>query len=62
MTATEWITHFERLPESERKALIQYILKLEKPWIPESFRRGMLQAELGEFVEMEIALTQSPPI
>jgi hypothetical protein len=61
MTVAEWISQFKALPEPEREVLLRYVRHSQKPWIPESFRRGMLEADLGELVEMDIALTQSPP-
>ena len=60
MTVAEWISEFECLAEPEREVLIRYIRHSQKPWIPESFRQGMLEADLGELIEMKVALTQSP--
>jgi hypothetical protein len=60
MTVAEWISEFESLPGPEREALIRYIRHSQKPWIPESFRQGMIEADLGQLIEMEVALTQSP--
>ena len=61
MTAHEVIEHIKTLPETERKQVALFVLKSDKSWIPESFRQGMLEAERGEFVDMEIALHEKPP-
>ena len=61
MSASEIIEQFKALPETERKQVALFVLKSDKSWIPDSFRQGMLEAERGELVDMEIALHQPPP-
>jgi hypothetical protein len=61
MTAQDVIEQVKVLPETERRQVALFILKSDKSWIPESFRQGMLEAERGEFVDMEIALHEKPP-
>ena len=61
MTAREVIEQIKTLPEAERKQVALFVLKSDKSWVPESFRQGMLEAERGEFVDMDIALHEKPP-
>ncbi|HZO84455.1 MAG TPA: hypothetical protein VFC26_04535 [Verrucomicrobiae bacterium] len=61
MSASEIIEQFKALPEPERKQVALFVLKSDKSWIPDSFRQGMLEAERGELVDMEIALHEAPP-
>jgi predicted transcriptional regulator len=61
MTATDVIEQIKALPEAERKQVALFVLKSDKSWIPDSFRQGMLEAERGEFVDMEVALHEKPP-
>ena len=55
MNASEIIEQFKALPEPERKQVALFVLKSDKSWIPDSFRQGMLEAERGELVDMDIA-------
>ena len=61
MSASEIIEQFKALPEVERKQVAPFALKSDKSWIPDSFRQGMLEADRGELVDMEIALRETPP-
>jgi len=61
MTAQECIENFKTLPDSERQIVALYVLRMDKPWIPESFRQGMLEADLGCLVDMDDSLNQPPP-
>ena len=61
MSASEIIEQIKALPESERREVALYVLKSDKSWIPNSFRQGMLEADRGELVDMEIALREAPP-
>jgi predicted transcriptional regulator len=45
-----------------KKALdSQEQLESNESWIPESFRRGMADAEAGRFADMETVLSDAPP-
>lgn len=60
VSANEVIEQFKALSATERKQVALFILKSEKCWIPESFHQGMLEADRGELVDMEVALWQPP--
>jgi hypothetical protein len=61
MTATEIIEQFKALPAAERAQVTKYVVEHDDSWIPESFKRGMADAEAGRFVEMGTALSAAPP-
>ena len=53
MSATEIIEQFKGLPASERAQVTKYVVEHDDSWIPESFKQGMADAEVGRFVDME---------
>ena len=61
MSATEIIEQINKLPADERAQVTKYIVEHDDSWIPESFKRGMADAEAGRFVDMETVLSGAPP-
>ena len=61
MSATEMIEQFKSLPASERVQVTKYVVEHDDSWVPESFKRGMADAEAGHFVDMETVLSGTPP-
>ena len=61
MTATEIIEQIKALPATERAQVTKYVVEHDDSWIPESFKRGMADAEAGRFVDMETVLSGAPP-
>jgi hypothetical protein len=61
MTATEIIEQIKSLPASERAQVAKYVVEHDDSMIPESFKRGMADAEAGRFGNMETALSGAPP-
>ena len=61
MSATEIIEQFKSLPANERAQVTKYVVEHDDSWIPESFKRGMAEAEAGRFVDMETVLSGAPP-
>ena len=55
------IKQFQSLPANERAQVTKYVVEHDDSWIPESFKRGMADAEAGRFVEMETVLSDTPP-
>jgi hypothetical protein len=61
MSATEIIEQIKRLPAGERAQVAKYVVEHDDSWIPESFKRGMADAEAGRFADMETVLSGAPP-
>ena len=61
MTAVEIIEEFKELPPAERAQVAKFVMENDDLWIPESFKRGMADAEAGRFVDMETVLSGAPP-
>jgi predicted transcriptional regulator len=61
MGATEIIKQIKALPAAERAQVAKFVVEQDDSWIPESFKRGMADAEAGRFVDMETALSGAPP-
>ncbi len=61
MSATEIIEQIKALPPIERAQVTKYVVEHDDSWIPESFRKGMADAETGRFANMEVVLNDAPP-
>ena len=61
MSATEIIEQFKSLSATERAQVARYVVEHDDSWVPESFKRGMADAEAGRFAEMETVLSGTPP-
>jgi predicted transcriptional regulator len=61
MTAHAVIKQFKALPPKERAAVARFVVESDDSWIPESFKRGMADAEGGRFVDMDAVLNDAPP-
>ena len=61
MSATDIIEQFKALPASERAQVAKFVVEHDDSWVPESFKRGMADAEAGRFADMETALFETPP-
>lgn len=61
MTAQSVIDQFMALPPSERAQVARFVVESDDSWIPESFKRGMADAEAGRFADMETVLGGTPP-
>jgi len=61
MSAQEIIEQFKVLPAVERAEVAKFVVENDDSWIPESFKRGMADAEAGRFVDMETVLSGAPP-
>jgi predicted transcriptional regulator len=59
MTAQGAIKQFKALPPKQQAEVAKIVV--ESDWIPESFKRGMADAESGRFADMETVLTNTPP-
>lgn len=58
MSATEIIEQIKGLPEKERAQVTKYVVEHDDSWVPESFKRGMADAEAGRFVDMKTAFAK----
>lgn len=61
MSVTEILQEIDRLSKEERWKVVEHVNQLVEEDIPESFKRGMADAQAGRFVDMETALHQTPP-
>jgi predicted transcriptional regulator len=61
MTAQAVIKQFKALPPKERAAVARFVVESDDSWIPESFKRGMSDAEEGRFANMDTVLSDAPP-
>ena len=61
MTSQAVIEQFKALPPKERAEVARYVVESDDSWIPESFRRGMGDAEAGRFADMDTVLSDAPP-
>lgn len=61
MSATEIIEQFKALPASERAQVAKFVVENDDSWIPESFKRGMADAEASRFVDLDTALNEPYP-
>jgi len=61
MTAQDVIEQFKELSASERAKVAKFVVESDDSWIPESFKRGMADAEAGRFTEMDDVLNGAPP-
>ena len=61
MTAQTIIDEFKTLPDVERSKVRQFFHDLETAEIPESFWRGLLEADEGKVLELRGAHFDNPP-
>ena len=61
MSATEIIEQIKALPPNERAQVTKYVVEHDDSWIPESFKKGMADAKVGRFADMEAVLNDAPP-
>ena len=62
MSASELIEQFKALSPKERAQVAKFVVENDDSWIPESFKRGMADAEAGRFVDMETVLSGAKPL
>ncbi len=60
MSAQEVIEQIKSLPPDERAKVSKFVLE-QDDWIPEEFKQGMADAEVGRFVDMETVLSGAKP-
>ncbi len=61
MTAQAVIKQIKALPANERARVAKFVLESDDSWIPDSFKRGMADAEAGRFAGMDVVLSDAPP-
>jgi predicted transcriptional regulator len=61
MTAQAVIKQFKALPPKQRAEVAKFVVESDDSWIPESFKRGMADAEAGRFADMDAVLNDAPP-
>jgi len=61
MSAQEIIEQIKHLPPKDRAQVAKFVVEQDDSWIPESFKRGMADAEAGRFADMESVLSGAPP-
>ena len=62
MTATQVIAEIDRLPPDEQQAVLLHVRMLEGESIPDSFLKGMAEAERGELIVMDDGNMQASPL
>ena len=60
MSATEVIEQFKGLPAVERAPVAGFVIEHDDSWVPESFKKGMADAEAGRFVDMKPRFSKLP--
>jgi predicted transcriptional regulator len=61
MSAQAVIKQFKALPPNQRAEVAKFVMESDDSWIPESFKRGMADAEAGRFADMDTVLSGTPP-
>lgn len=61
MSAAEIIEQIKALPPNERAEVAKFFVEDDDSWVPESFKRGMADAEAGRFVDIETVLSGAKP-
>jgi predicted transcriptional regulator len=61
MSATEVIEQFKALSATERARVAKFVVENDDSWIPESFKKGMADADAGRFVDLDTALNEPYP-
>ncbi len=61
MSAQEIIEQIKSLSPMERAAVAKFVVEQDDSWIPDEFKEAMKDAEEGRCVDMETALSQTPP-
>jgi len=61
MTGQSVIDQFKELSPKERAKVAKFVVESDDSWIPDSFKRGMADAEAGRFVDMDEALSGARP-
>jgi len=56
MSAQAVIDQFKALPPKQRAKVAKFIVASDDSWVPESFKRGMAEAEAGCFTDMDAVL------
>jgi len=58
MGVTEILHEIEALPSAEQLLLLEKLRRLTEHDVPESFRRGMAEAEQGKLIDLDDALQE----
>lgn len=61
VSAAEIIEQIKALSPAERAQVAKFVVEQDDSWIPDSFNRGMTDAEAGRLVDMDTALSGAPP-
>jgi predicted transcriptional regulator len=61
MTAQAVIKQFKALQPKQRAEVARFIVESDDSWIPNSFKKGMADAEAGRFADMDTILNDAPP-
>ena len=61
MIAQTVIKQFKALPRKQRAEVAKFVVASDASWIPESFKRGMADADAGRFADMDAMLNDAPP-
>jgi hypothetical protein len=61
MSAQEIIEQIKSLPPLERAEVARFVVEQDDSWIPDEFKEAMKDAAEGRCVDMETALSRTPP-
>jgi hypothetical protein len=61
MSAKEIIELIKALPIGERAEVAKFVVEQEDSWIPDDFKAAMNDAQQGRLVDMDKALSETPP-
>ena len=61
MSAQEIIDQIKELPPAERAQVTKFVVENDDSWIPDEFKEAMKDASEGRLVDMETAVSETPP-
>ena len=61
MSAQEIIEQIKGLPPTERAQVAKFVVENDDSWIPDDFKQAMQEAKEGRLIDMEHALSETPP-
>ncbi|MGA3181627.1 MAG: hypothetical protein ABSF38_14895 [Verrucomicrobiota bacterium] len=61
MGAQEIIEQIKSPPPLERAEVAKFVVEQDDSWIPDEFKEAMKDSAVGRCVDMETALSETPP-
>jgi hypothetical protein len=61
MSVLEIIEQIKALPPGERAQVTKFVVESDDSWVPDSFKEAMKAAAESRFIDLETALSETPP-